>query len=70
MRFYHQIRGFNVAKVVRLVGLVSRVLLIFGKRFLHFWKDLMSNLSQEVVFQCKSLGKSIFRHAANRATLI
>ena len=38
---------FGVAKVVRLVGLISRVLLIFGKRFSHFWKDLMSNLSKE-----------------------
>ena len=47
MRFYHQITGLNVAKVVRLVGLINRVLLIFVKRFLHIWKDLMSNLSKE-----------------------
>ena len=38
---------FNVAKVARLVGLISRVLLIFVKRFLHFWKDLVLNLSKE-----------------------
>ena len=47
MRFYHQNHGVYVAKVVRLVGLISRVLLIFVKRFLHIWKDLMSNLSKE-----------------------
>ena len=41
------ITGLNVAKVVRLVELISGVLLIFVKRFLHIWKDLMSNLSKE-----------------------
>ena len=43
--------GFNIAKVVRLVGLVSGVLLIFVKIFLHFWKDLMSNLSKEATIE-------------------
>ena len=47
MRFYHQYTGLNVTKVVKLVGLISRVLLIFVNFFLHFWKDLMSNLSKE-----------------------